>query len=193
MLLLVNLLLCVVLGGYWATVGLVWQPPPPQPMAADMLVVEPVAPAPPAPAQFSETLARPLFSPTRRPLEAAPEDKPAQNLEQFSLFGLFGSGENAGVLLQVNGRIERVVLNQRVAGWTLGAVRDGSAVFTRGSDTRELKLVPHAAAQQGMRPPSARPNGPVLPDAPRKNARPPTAGPANQAAPVGLPQKEVVQ
>jgi hypothetical protein len=163
-----------------------------------MLTVEPVAPVPLAPQQYSETMARPLFSPTRRPLDIVPEEEPAQGMEQFSLFGLFGSGENAGVLLQANGKIERVVLKQRVAGWMLDAVRKDVAVFTRGSDTRELKLmphapVPHAPVQQDMRPGPARQNGPTLPSIPQQNRRAPTAGAANQAAPVGSTQKEVVQ
>lgn len=193
LLVLANLCLCAALGWYWGTINLVWQPPPPQPVAADMFLVEPVAVASPPAQQYSATLARPLFSPTRRPLDVVPQEAPAQGLDQLSLYGLFGSGESAGVLLRTNGEIERVVIDQRVAGWRLDEVRKDVAVFSRGSVKRELKLVPHAPVRLETRLDPARKNELAPPAASPPNRRPQTAKPTNQTAPVGSPQKEVVQ
>ena len=153
-----------------------WQPPAPQ--TSNYAAMVPVLPglAPADTSQFIAMLDRPLFSPTRRPPPPPPppsplEQEPADNLGTAQLSGLFQGQGDGGAILQIAGKPRRVRLRESVEGWTLSAVRDRSATFTRGGQSRVLQLPRAALTSAPAHLPAA--NAP----APRAAAMPPGAPP----------------
>lgn len=127
--------------------------------------VEPIAPAPDSvrvatlvadglpPVESREgMLARPLFWPERTPLEAAvlPEtpaeasasEKPAPQMKEVTVRGVYGSGEAGGVILSVKQRPLRVAVGEEVDGWRLERVSSDGAVFVSGGVRDERELLP---------------------------------------------------
>lgn len=94
------------------------------------------------PAFYAATVERPLFSPDRRGAPPAPVDAPAavaDSLSEAHLFGLI-AGDEPFALIRAEGKLARLRLNQTVGQWVLTAVGDREATFTRGPETRVLKL-----------------------------------------------------
>jgi hypothetical protein len=100
----------------------------------------------PAPADitaFVGLLERPLFSPTRRPPAATPQDTPAAKADNFStakLTGIFNSAGASGLIMHMGDKDMRVQLHQSLDGWTLKSLTDREATFASGSETRVLQL-----------------------------------------------------
>lgn len=99
----------------------------------------------PAPAQFASLLERPLFAPDRRPPPpppppappvAAPPPDPLANIQIQGIF----SGENAGILARVDGKVRRIKLNEAVGPWTLKSVDGRDVTFGQGEENRKLRL-----------------------------------------------------
>ena len=97
--------------------------------------------------------ARPLFSDSRRPFEAAPAQTlsqaaeqpvakgPVQTLEGWSLLGIFNSGEVEGAIVRQNGKAPaRVKIGQRIEGWVLLSVGPRRALFRSDQDGSEAQL-----------------------------------------------------
>lgn len=94
------------------------------------------------PAFYAASLERPLFSPNRRAAPVVAADKPAaasDTLTEARLFGLI-TGESPIVLMRAEGKTQRLKLNESLGDWSLTAVGDREATFSRGSETRVLKL-----------------------------------------------------
>ncbi len=119
--------------------------PAPVAPAADSLEVPPVlSPAEVAAEARNEINARPLFWSSRRPVEAVvvlaePENKPGE-LKNVKLVGLFGSGEQAGIIALVKGKKQRILLGDAVEGWTLKSITQSELVVANGSQTKTLAL-----------------------------------------------------
>lgn len=104
------------------------------------------------PAFYTASLERPLFSPNRRGAPAAEIDKPApvsEALSQARIFGLI-SGDSPIVLMRAEGKILSVKLNQNLGDWVLTEIGDREATFTRGAETRVLKLEYASLANAGQ-------------------------------------------
>ena len=94
------------------------------------------------PAFYTASLERPLFSPDRRGAPVAAADKPtatSDTLSEARIFGLI-SGDTPIVLMRSDGKTRSVRLNESLGDWSLTAVGDREATFTRGPETRVLRL-----------------------------------------------------
>ncbi len=98
--------------------------------------------------QSNEVRARPVFWPSRRPVSEGPieADEPStatgkkSELDTVKLLGVIGSGDSAVVIALVKGQKKRILLGDKVIGWTLESVQQGQAVFTGNGRSRTLKL-----------------------------------------------------
>lgn len=171
-----NVALALVLAALWlGTDGRLrhvhWQRPAPQTSDYAALVPQLPGVAPADTGPFIGLLERPLFSPTRRPPPPASskdrEQGPDSGLGELS--GIIEGHGAGGAIVQIGGKARRVQLHESVEGWTLSAVKERSATFTRAGQSRVLQL-PRAKLQ----------NGPALP--PPAASAPPVAAPP--AAPV---------
>lgn len=176
LLLLVNLLLGLASAhlwvdstGQWRHMGWV----APQPLLPELpAAVQSEAPRAPNPGLHLAILDRPIFAPDRLPppppeVQAPPPPPPPPDpLDSLQPFGLFHGAEGAGMLASVDGRVRRLRLSDTVGSWTLKAVEGRDITFSRGEETRVIRLV---HAKWGA-PPKA-----VPPKAPPGAAPPPVA------------------
>lgn len=99
----------------------------------------------------NEVIARPVFWPSRRPVEASMA-KPAETeerkpkakkseLDKVKLLGIFGVGDSAGVIALVKGSKRRILLGDETVGWTLESIEDGGASFVSDGLSQTLELV----------------------------------------------------
>lgn len=141
----------------------------------------------------SETVARPLFVPGRRPAPpAAPVDAVVMKKGQFLLQGTTVIGELSFAMLKeiANGKIHRVPKGGKVQDMTLTEVGPTTATLTLGSDSETLSLLvakgsgQPAAPDRGPFGQGAAPVAPAAPAAPAATRRPGSAAvqPANPAA-----------
>ncbi|HRP19785.1 MAG TPA: hypothetical protein PK925_04070 [Alicycliphilus sp.] len=147
-LLLLSLVLLVALLALWVnTKGQVrhvhWTQPEPKSLdVAGMLTPLPVRTV--EQGQFLETLERPLFSPSRRPPPPppppAPPEEAAPPLTGVHVYGLYGADNQGGAILRVDGKNQRVAVNQSVKGWRLASIGSNSLTFRRGSRQHVLEL-----------------------------------------------------
>lgn len=120
----------------------VWAPP-----AAIRPQSDPIPPLEPTTSADASVMLqimdRPLFSPTRRPPpqpKAPPPPEPPDLLATANILGLYGEGAGAGVLVESEGRVQRVKPGAEVAGWALKRVSPQAAEFERGTESRELRI-----------------------------------------------------
>ena len=186
------LLLCLVLG-YAVYMELRSGPDEPGDLTVTEAAVAPkpaaVPPAEPAFTlppleEFSETVARPLFLPSRRPLAPA-DDAPAEagvvrNL--FTLMGVIISTDERMALVKrrKSGEILRLIEGQRVDGWLVEAIMPDRVTLSQGEATEEMVL------KDAVRPPRKKARG-----ADRRKGRTtkPPPSPA-QKAPAGKTEPE---
>ncbi len=104
--------------------------------------------------QFLETLERPLFSPSRRPPPPPPPPAPPQEavspLTDVRVYGIYGSGNQGGAILGVDGKNQRVAINETVKGWRLVAIGENNLTLRRGSRQQVLELVHYLPAGSAM-------------------------------------------
>ena len=114
--------------------------------------------------ESEEIRARPLFWPSRRPqdapeqtTEAETEDAVAGELKGVKLQGVFGSGETAGVIALVKDKKQRILLGEKLQGWTLETVSPNRVTLTSGERSQELVLKAAAVVAADPPPQPARP------------------------------------
>jgi hypothetical protein len=155
-----------------------WQEPAPvRPAMAEALF-------PPAPraedlGKYRESIDRPLFSPTRRPVinkKGADADKPKVDaLKEVKVTGLYGGSDRGGAIISVSGKLQRLAYGAKIADWKLVGEKDRSADFVSDEgEHRLLKLERIAAAP----PPPSTPVAAV----PQKDIREPIAEQVTQPA-----------
>lgn len=158
--LLLALLLCLQLA--WGALRLLTlaAPGPVAPAADSLQVPAVVGPALVAAAGRNEILSRPLFWSGRRPVDrvaaladaGSKEGSRPGELEGVKLLGLFGSGNQAGVIALVQNQKRRILLGDTVEGWTIESITPHTLVVSKGARSETLAL------QQGAvtaRPPRA--------------------------------------
>jgi general secretion pathway protein N len=114
----------------------------PQPAAA---VPTPAGFAMPPLGDFSETVARPLFLPSRRPLFAegeGPQQAATVERNLFSLMGVIISADERMALVarRKTGEVLRLIEGQQVDGWTVDAILPDHISLRHGNETDELVL-----------------------------------------------------
>ncbi|MEQ9465304.1 MAG: hypothetical protein RJQ10_16705 [Haliea sp.] len=138
------------------------QPPaaiPPSPSTLTAVSIE--LPAPGLSENAGEMLARPLFWNTRRP---EPEKGPAEApvpvlgpdvLDNVRLLGMFAAGDNAGVIINVAGQRQRLLVGQELQQWTLRKLSAAGAIFVATDDASVERTLPLEHAQVTPAPRSA--------------------------------------
>jgi len=98
---------------------------------------------------FAAIVERPLFSPSRRPGQAAPASAPktdeasqAKAPPDIVLIGTIVSGNERVALVEITDGSKIVQVRERgeVSGWTALLIEDGRVVFRRGKTEEELVL-----------------------------------------------------
>ena len=128
--------------GHWR--NLAWAPS--RALAPDIKVPASGMPADGlAPAQSASIVARPLFAPDRRPPPPPPPPAPPATppppdpLANIQILGVF-SGENAGILARVDGKVRRIKVNDTVGLWNLKNIEGRDVTFEQGGESRQLRL-----------------------------------------------------
>lgn len=112
-------------------------------------VTGPVRLALPPLAALNETVARPLFTETRRPpemesngLQVTPSPVAAASAASFTVSAIVITDNERAVLLvhPQSGELTRVAEGETIAGWRLDRVENDRAVFSKDGDTREAVL-----------------------------------------------------
>jgi hypothetical protein len=76
--------------------------------------------------------------------EVTEEDAAAGELDKVRLVGIFGAGESAGIITLVEGKKRRILVGEKVEGWTLDVVESDRAILKNKGRSRELMLKPPA-------------------------------------------------
>lgn len=149
MLLLINLLLGIGLGSMWLDESgqprvFSWQAP--QPLSPELNTVAILSPVSVNPAQYLSILDRPLFAPDRLPppppetVASSPPPTP-DPFAMFHLLGTFAGAGSTGVLASVEGKVRRLYLSDNLGEWTLKSIDDRDIAFSRGDETRVIRLL----------------------------------------------------
>jgi hypothetical protein len=133
--------------------------------------------------KYRESLDRPLFSATRRPVipKKGPEDEKAKAdaLKYVKIAGIYGAGERGGALLSVAGKLQRLAFGAKIGGWKLVGDKGRSADFVSDSgEHRYLKL--EQVAEAKVEPAGATPSKEAV--AAPAAAQPSRSAPAPSAA-----------
>ncbi|WP_158640343.1 hypothetical protein [Pseudothauera hydrothermalis] len=148
----------------WTTGDKRWTPPAPRLPDAGLYQI-PESPGvrfalPPEPS----LAARPVFSESRRPPPADVAENPAKDepdpLRDVKVLGLFGSGNDAGGILQVDGKVQRIHVGEKLGPWELRSVKGIKAEFSRPGGRRttlELKYLPQPAISHPVSPKAGAP------------------------------------
>jgi hypothetical protein len=104
--------------------------------------------------QLLEMQERPLFVINRRPPPPPPPPEPEKKVEeipdawvQARVTGIF-EGPVTGIIVHIDGKERRLMLNQSFAGWKLQGIEQRSILLERGGQIRSLQLA-KAALDKG--------------------------------------------
>jgi len=143
---------------------------------------------------LAEALARPLFSSTRRPPQAAANDATDSDLADMRLTGIVTKPEHHLAIFAVNGATKplRLTEGQALSGWRIESItpHEVSLSGPDGTKTLQPKLDPNLVQKPPPQPPAANPAArpPAQPPAPNVAARQP-----GQPAPgINLPQRPAI-
>jgi len=104
---------------------------------------------------YAEMVARPIFSPARRPPSAAMVDAPSvTSVGGLVLSGIVVSGDErfAIVLSGSPPKPVRIVEGQELQGWTVHAITADRIVLRNGEATRELRFQDRASGAAAKKP-----------------------------------------
>ena len=164
-----QLILCAGLAALWLTPELqlrntTWQPPGVQ--RGDIQAMVPQSPSGTAPRQDDRQLLqmqeRPLFAMTRRPPPPPPPPPPPakepepDRLANAQVLGSF-AGKVTGIILRVDGKEQRLMVNQSLNGWKLIRV-DGREVELERDGSRRMLTIARSSMDKGAAP---RPGSPA--------------------------------
>ncbi len=160
-------LLLLVLQLIWGVIRslLPLEPAPVLPTAESMQVAAITGGGVLDPGMRGEIVQRPLFWASREPLdaervkkvdkaaEAAKKDKASkkpETLKGVKLVGVFGVGDDAGIIVLSKGKKHRLTIGEELDGWTLKSVDPDKAGLTAGARTAQLELQrgKHTASQE---------------------------------------------
>jgi len=162
----------------------------------------PAAPAPakllpsiasvPAEQAYPESVARPLFIPTRRPAPAqAVAAAPAFNRGQFQLLGVIIVGNTKTAMLREksSGKVHRVEMGREVNGIKVASIERDSVTLAQGGESEVVSMQVQKAAGAAAQPHVAGPFAqPAAPGQPPQAVPPPVAQAApQQPPPVQIP------
>lgn len=92
----------------------------------------------PAPQDYPEIVARPLFSPGRRP---AAGDAAASEDESLVVIGIGTTTDSSTALLRTGeGQVRRIRVGDEVNGWTVAMIEPAAVTLTRDGESRRLGL-----------------------------------------------------
>lgn len=177
----------------------------PDPIQSDYMEMLPGLPsrAPVRTDVFLTVLERPIFSSTRRPPPPPPPPvpiPPPDLLANAQVVGVFSDGgDSGGAIVRIDGKGRRIRLGESISGWRLASVKERSAVFSSGGQTRELMLVrSKVGAAKADTPPSggSRAAVNVSPQAQVPETMPagtPTEQPAAEPASVSAPASTTIR
>ncbi|MGB6116324.1 MAG: hypothetical protein WBF97_14725 [Comamonas sp.] len=136
--------------------------------------------------QLLRTLERPLFSPSRRPPPPPPPadvaaDASATTLAGVHLYGLYGAGTTGGAIVRIDGKDQRLAVNESAKGWKLVRIGDNGITLRRGAQERTIELV-HVIPVPGAPAPAAPASKTVPPPAGARASRASLASPPATAA-----------
>lgn len=143
-----GLLLCLQLAFFGVRLATLRAPEPLAPAADSMRVPLVLSPDTVAADERGEIVARPLFWSSRRPASTGEdEEEPppvagAGPLRDVKQVGIFGSGDDAGIIALVKGKKRRILLGETVNGWTLESIRSTESQFSNGERSETLTLEP---------------------------------------------------
>lgn len=128
--------------------------------SADSLIVSELQHAANVSAQQSEDVrARPVFWHSRERVggpdgvvAAEKPDAKKGEMNKVKLLGVFGSGDFAGVIVLVKGNKKRLLLGDKVVGWTLDSIDGDQAVFVDSGQSQKLVLERADAASVPVNP-----------------------------------------
>ena len=155
------------------------QPPPGTPPQAAQ------APASPLAAQaferLSATLARPLFSPTRRPPAPPPvlPPPPPSPPPDLALLAVIMDGEDARAVVRAGATVRRLQIGDNIDGWTVGQIEARQLVLSQNDRTAKFMMF---TGNRAVAPPDAGAAVPP-PAAPPQNPAQQSSAPASAAAP----------
>jgi general secretion pathway protein N len=141
---------------------------------------------------YPETVARPLFTPTRRPApEAPPVAQSTFQKGQFVLQGVIVVGDNRVAMLREksSGRIIRIERGREVNGIKVVEIQPETVTLSLGSEEEKLSLNVQKAVPGQPATAAVAPQGPfaLTPPAAAAVATPPAGLPAANAPPLARP------
>jgi general secretion pathway protein N len=147
---------------------------------------------------YPEVVARPLFTPTRRPAPAVQvAAQPTFQRGQYQLLGVIIAGNNKTAMLKekANGKIHRVEMGRELNGVKVAGIEREQVTLAQGGENEVLPLQvqkgaagPHVAAAPAAGGPFAQPAGAPGAAPPPGTPPPPAApAPAQAAAPAQQP------
>jgi hypothetical protein len=85
---------------------------------------------------------RQAYTPAAASGDVAEPEKPPRNseIDRVALQGVYAAGTESGVIVFYKDKRHRLRLDESIAGWTLSKVTRKGAVFTYGSERKELPL-----------------------------------------------------
>jgi len=101
--------------------------------------------------------ARPLFWSSRLPADPTEEQAPevaevetteVSDLKEVHIVGIFGVGEDAGIITLVKGKKQRILLGEEIEGWTLDAIKPDRAILKNKGRTQGLQLKPSLSGDE---------------------------------------------
>lgn len=188
----------VAIAALWATGDLGWTPPPAQRPEPSSMQAAKVVMRRADLASLPQSLERPLFAQTRRPVPVVAEGPAAQPepdpLRDVVLLGVLdGGGEDKTAIVRAEGSVRRIKVGEALGPWSLQSLEERAVVFQRGGEQKRLLLkylpqpAPRPVAAAALGAGHAREGDKAPGEAPAPDGKPASAAPPAAPAPVARP------